>query len=95
VTRALADTSLFIAREAGRTLAQTELPDELAISVISIGELRAGVLSATDTPSHDLRLATLAEAPAFDAGADRSDSRRDLGAAPPAASRWRVQNASE
>jgi hypothetical protein len=31
VTRALADTSLFIAREAGLTLAQTELPDELAI----------------------------------------------------------------
>ena len=37
MTRALADTSLFIARESGRTLAQIELPDELAISVITIG----------------------------------------------------------
>jgi predicted nucleic acid-binding protein len=39
MTRALADTSLFIARESGRTLAQIELPDELAISVITVGEL--------------------------------------------------------
>jgi predicted nucleic acid-binding protein len=67
VTRALADTSLFIARESGRTLAQIELPDELAISVITIGELRAGVLAAADTSTRDLRLATLAEALAFDA----------------------------
>jgi len=67
VTRALADTSLFIARESGRTLAQIELPDELAISVITLGELRAGVLAAADVSSRDLRLATLAEALAFDA----------------------------
>jgi len=67
VTRALADTSLFIARESGRTLAQIELPDELAISVITIGELRAGVLAAADVPTRDLRLITLAEALAFDA----------------------------
>jgi predicted nucleic acid-binding protein len=66
VTRALADTSLFIARESGRTLAQIELPDELAISVITVGELRAGVLAAADVPTRDLRLATLAEALAFD-----------------------------
>jgi predicted nucleic acid-binding protein len=67
VTRALADTSLFIARESGRTLAQIELPDELAISVITIGELRAGVLAAADILTRDLRLATLAEALTFDA----------------------------
>jgi predicted nucleic acid-binding protein len=67
VTRALAGTSLFIARESGRTLAQIELPDELAISVITIGELRAGVLAAADTSTRDLRLATLAGALAFDA----------------------------
>ena len=67
MTRALADTSLFIAHESGRTLAQIELPDELAISVITVGELRAGVLSAADVPTRDLRLATLAEALAFDA----------------------------
>jgi predicted nucleic acid-binding protein len=67
VTRALADTSLFIARESGRTLAQVDLPDELAISVITIGELRAGVLAAADIPTRDLRLATLTEALAFEA----------------------------
>ncbi len=67
MTRALADTSLFIARESGRALAQVELPDELAISVVTIGELRAGVLAAGDIATRDLRLATLAEALAFDA----------------------------
>jgi predicted nucleic acid-binding protein len=67
VTRGLADTSLFIARESGRRLADIELPDELAISVITIGELRAGVLAAGDVSTRDLRLATLAEALRFDA----------------------------
>ena len=67
MTRALADTSLFIARESGWSLAQIELPDELAISVITIGELRAGVLAAADVQTRDLRLATLAEALTFEA----------------------------
>ena len=67
MTRALADTSLFIARESGRSLAQVELPDELAISVVTLGELRAGVLAAVDVPTRDRRLATLAEAMKFDA----------------------------
>ena len=67
MTRALADTSLFIARESGRTLAQIQLPEELAISVVTIGELRAGVLAAADIRTRDLRLATLAEALAFEA----------------------------
>jgi len=60
--RALADTSLFIARESGRPLAQIELPDELAISVITLGELRAGVLTAADGATRAVRLATLTEA---------------------------------
>jgi predicted nucleic acid-binding protein len=67
VTRALADTSLFIARESGRRLADVDLPDELAISVITLGELRAGVLAAADISTRDRRLATLAEALTFDA----------------------------
>ena len=67
VTRALADTSLFIARESSRPLAQLQLPDELAISVITVGELRAGVLAAADLRTRDLRLAALTEALAFDA----------------------------
>ena len=67
MTRALADTSLFIARESGRRLAEVDLPDELAISVITLGELRAGVLAAADISTRDRRLATLVEALTFDA----------------------------
>ncbi len=66
MSRGLADTSVFIARESGRPLAETDLPDELAISVITIGELRAGVLAAVDVETRDRRLATLSEALTLD-----------------------------
>ena len=59
LSRGLADTSVFIARETGRPILEDSLPDELAVSVITIGELRAGVLAATDTLTRDLRLSTL------------------------------------
>jgi predicted nucleic acid-binding protein len=62
VTRGIADTSVFIARESGRPLDEENLPDELAISVITIGELRAGVLAATDVVTRDQRLTTLSDA---------------------------------
>lgn len=62
VTRGLADTSIFIARESGRPMEEEQLPDELGISVITIGELRAGVLAAGDVDARDRRLATLSEA---------------------------------
>lgn len=59
MSRGLVDTSVFIARESGRGLDETALPDEIAVSVITIGELRAGVI-ATDSPRvRDRRLATL------------------------------------
>jgi len=64
--RGLADTSVFIARESGRRLNESALPDELAVSVITIGELRAGVLAAADLASRDRRLATLTAALTFD-----------------------------
>jgi predicted nucleic acid-binding protein len=66
LSRGIADTSVFIARESGRPLAETNLPDELAISVITIGELRAGVLAAVDVETRDRRLATLSEALALE-----------------------------
>jgi predicted nucleic acid-binding protein len=66
VSRGIADTSVFIARESGRPLAEAGLPDELAISVITVGELRAGVLAAVDVETRDRRLATLSEALALD-----------------------------
>ena len=62
MTRGIADTSVFIARESGRPLDEAGLPDELAISVITIGELRAGVLAAQDIDIRDRRLVTLSEA---------------------------------
>lgn len=62
VTRGLADTSVFIARESGRELNEAALPDELAISVITIGELRAGVLAAEDLHTRAQRLGTLTSA---------------------------------
>jgi predicted nucleic acid-binding protein len=62
VTRGLADTSLFIARESGRPIDAGRLPDEIAVSVITVGELRAGVLVANDVETRDRRLATLGRA---------------------------------
>lgn len=66
MSRGLADTSVFIARESGRPLDHTSLPDELAVSIVTVGELRAGVLAAGDVRIRDQRLATLTEAMALD-----------------------------
>jgi predicted nucleic acid-binding protein len=57
VSRAIADTSVFIAREAGRPLG--DLPDEIAVSVVSAAELELGVLRAQDPVTRASRLATL------------------------------------
>jgi predicted nucleic acid-binding protein len=54
----LLDTSVFIARETGRPLG--ELPDHVAVSVVTIGELQLGVLSAGDPRSRARRADTLA-----------------------------------
>ncbi len=53
------DTSVFIARESGRQLRGELIPDQLAVSIITIGELRQGVLSAETVRLRDERLATL------------------------------------
>ena len=66
MTRGLADTSVFIARESGRPIQASLLPDELAVSIITIGELRAGVLAASDVTTRDTRLATLTAAMTLD-----------------------------
>lgn len=62
MSRGLADTSVFIAGESGRKVQVDELPEELAVSVITIGELRAGVLVANTVESRDRRLGTLTAA---------------------------------
>jgi predicted nucleic acid-binding protein len=53
----LLDTSVFIARETGRPLG--ELPERVAVSVVTIGELQLGVLSATDDSTRARRADTL------------------------------------
>ena len=58
MSRGLLDTSVFIARE-GRGLDASALPDEVAVSVITYGELRAGVLAASDLSVRSRRLTTL------------------------------------
>ncbi|MGZ0230651.1 MAG: PIN domain-containing protein [Acidimicrobiales bacterium] len=66
MSQGLADTSIFIATESGRPIASHQIPDQLAVSVITIGELRAGVLGARSTSIRDQRLTTLTEALQFD-----------------------------
>lgn len=56
MSRAIADTSVFIAREAGRPLAN--LPDEIAVSVVTAAELELGVLRASNQPIRAARVAT-------------------------------------
>jgi predicted nucleic acid-binding protein len=64
MSRALLDTSVFIAREQRRPLGA--LPDELAVSVVTIGELELGVLAAVDADQRARRADTLALARAAD-----------------------------
>ena len=54
----LLDTSVFIAREVERPLG--ELPARVAVTVLTIGELELGVLSAVDAGSRARRGDTLA-----------------------------------
>jgi hypothetical protein len=60
VSRAVLDTSVLIAREQGRPL-QRQLPDQVAVSVVSIAELELGVLVAADADTRAQRLRTLSE----------------------------------
>jgi predicted nucleic acid-binding protein len=61
----LADTSVFIALEQGRDLAGAP-PERIAVSVVTVGELRLGVLAATDGPTRARRLETLTRAEELD-----------------------------
>jgi predicted nucleic acid-binding protein len=56
--RALADTSIFIAREQDRPFAG-DVPTELVVSVVTLAELRLGVLMAADLRARTRRLDTL------------------------------------
>jgi predicted nucleic acid-binding protein/antitoxin (DNA-binding transcriptional repressor) of toxin-antitoxin stability system len=58
----LLDTSAWIAQESGRRLDSQALPDRSAVCVVTMGELQAGVLAATDTATRARRLATVGAA---------------------------------
>ena len=55
----LLDTSVFIAREAGRPIRAVDLPEQTAVSVVTIAELHVGVHAAEDVAVRARRLGTL------------------------------------
>lgn len=59
---AIADTSFFIALEQERLFDADRVPNRLGISIVTAGELRAGVLAAHNLADRDRRLATLTQA---------------------------------
>ncbi|MGH3977923.1 MAG: type II toxin-antitoxin system VapC family toxin [Pseudonocardiaceae bacterium] len=61
VTVPLADTSLFVTVEQGRALRSTP-PSRYLVSVVTVAELRLGVLCAPDTATGAIRLRTLTTA---------------------------------
>jgi len=60
--RAIADTSLFIARETRRPLDPYEEDREIAVSMVTIAELELGVLAAAEPRIRAARLQTLRDA---------------------------------
>jgi predicted nucleic acid-binding protein len=60
--RAIADTSLFIARETGRARDPHEQDREIAVSIVTIAELEMGVLVAAAPRIRAARLQTLRDA---------------------------------
>ena len=58
ISEALVDTSVFIASETGRAVDAAKLPERLHVSVVTVAELHAGVLAASDLATRSRRLAT-------------------------------------
>lgn len=59
IKRGLLDTSIFIANESGRPLDVERIPQETAVSSVTLAELHVGVLAAKDLGTRARRLATL------------------------------------
>jgi predicted nucleic acid-binding protein len=57
--KGLLDTSVFIAAESGRPVDEQRLPEDAAVSVVTVAELQAGLLAAVDVDVRARRLATL------------------------------------
>ena len=67
MTRGLLDTNIFISLELGRSINSQMIPDELAISVITLAELEFGIYSATDQQTRAKRMATFRKVMDFEA----------------------------
>ncbi len=57
--RGLLDTSVFLADERGRELVTDQLPDEAAVSIVTLAELELGVHLASSEEARAQRLRTL------------------------------------
>jgi predicted nucleic acid-binding protein len=64
--RCLVDTSVFIASETGRWIDESKIPEEIAVSVVTLAELHVGVLAAPDLETRSRRMGTLDTAAALD-----------------------------
>lgn len=56
---AIVDTSVWVAQEVGRAVDLAVLPERSYVSVVTLAELEAGVLAATDVSTRAIRLATV------------------------------------
>ncbi len=59
LARGLLDTSIWISAEVGRPVDHDRLPAEALVCVVTIAELQAGVLAASESASRARRLDTL------------------------------------
>ena len=59
--KGLIDTSVLVASETGRRLDTERLPDEMLVSVVTIGELHVGIHLAPDVETRARRIDTLAD----------------------------------
>ncbi len=66
MSRLVLDTSIFIAREQARPLAELPRAAEVAVSIVTLAELRLGVLLAADALARSTRLGTYEAAAAFE-----------------------------
>lgn len=86
--RALLDTSVFIAQESGHPIALRQIPEQVAVSVVTLAELQLGVLLAANAAVRRRRLATYRNALQFEpipidnaVGDEWAELRSNLGVA--------------
>ena len=66
IPRGLLDTSVFVAEESGRDLRRDLLPEDSLLSVVTLAELKAGVLAARGADIRARRFKTVERLSAFE-----------------------------